>query len=212
MAMSVAEEIQWVEPTQARSREKVDRILEATIEMAVEHGSLDLKMTEIAKRAGVAVGTLYQFFPTRTSLVAKLFAREMEPIDRSVSDSLSGPGGLRGLGARIEAQMLDQLDLVQTKPGLTVIWTAAALDPAIEAADFANTKKNAAILASTIMKELPNSSPREDIEATTLLICHLWGSVIRLCSQLSAPQARQVVRQYAEMIAAHADRIADGCC
>lgn len=210
--MSVTEDIQWVEPTQARSKRKVLMILDAAVAMAMEQGSLDLKMTEIAKRAGVAVGTLYQFFPTRTSLVAKLFAKEMEPIDRSVTETLATTGDLANLGQRIEEQMLEQLALVRTRPGLMVIWMSAGLDPAIEAADFANTQKNAAALTALMVEQLPKDTPHEDVHATALLICHLWGSVIRLCHMVGEDQARVVIRQHAAMIAAHAENLANGCC
>ena len=86
--MTDSPSVEWNEPTQARSREKVERIEQAARALLIETGSLDLKMTEVAKRAKVPVGTLYQFFPSRTALVQKLFAIEMQRIDTSVSDML----------------------------------------------------------------------------------------------------------------------------
>ncbi|MEM1148730.1 MAG: TetR/AcrR family transcriptional regulator, partial [Pseudomonadota bacterium] len=78
---------EWIEPTQARSREKVQKIVDAARRRVVETQSLDLKMTDIARAAGVAVGTLYQFFPSRTALIQKLFAEEMRVIDASVAET-----------------------------------------------------------------------------------------------------------------------------
>ncbi|MEO1335161.1 MAG: TetR/AcrR family transcriptional regulator, partial [Myxococcota bacterium] len=118
--MSPSDGTLWVEPTQARSREKVDRILATAVQMMVETGSLDLKMTEVAKAAGVAVGTLYQFFPTRAALIGKLFAREMAPIDASLVEAVGDVTDMGELLAKLDALLRSHLKLVRTRPGLLV--------------------------------------------------------------------------------------------
>lgn len=193
----------WVEPTQDRSRKKVERILDAALELAVKSGSLDYKVTEVAKLAGVAVGTLYQFFPSRSALTAKLFAREMAPIDASIVEVFQGDMGFTALGDRVRALMLQHLTWVKERPGLSVIWSGAQIDPVIEAADLENTRQNAERLAGYLSSYLPAATQRSDIEATALLICHLWSSVIRLSVLLDPPQQSAVIEQYADMIMAH---------
>lgn len=206
--MEIGSDLIWNEPTQARSRQKVERLLDSALALAMEQGSLDIKVTEVAKRAGVAIGTLYQFFPTRTALIAKLFAREMKPIDDSVGLALVGADSFSGLRDRIEAELKATLDLVRSRPGLSVVWSSAALDPAIEAADFANTQQNAKTLAAHMASFLPQRADPARIHATALLICHLWGSVIRLCI-LSGPNNEDaLLREYASMLAAHGRSLA----
>lgn len=206
-AMTANPDTNWIEPTQARSREKVARLLDAAVELAVERGSLDIKVTDIAKRAGVAIGTLYQFFPNRSALIAKLFAREMQPIDARLEESLTAYASLDALQSGIEAEMKATLDLVRARPGLLVIWSSPAIDPVIEAADFANTRKNADILAAQLTAFAPDPANRADIHPTALLICHLWGSVIRLCVLAEPDEEAAIMRQYASMLAAHAGRL-----
>ena len=194
----------WIEPTQQRSREKVERMLDAALAMASEQGSLDLKMTEVAGRAGVAVGTLYQFFPSRTGLIAALFAREMAPIDASIDQLFDGGRAEGTLAERIEALMIEQVELVRSRPGLSVIWAGASVDPVIEAADLENTRKNAARLTENMEALLPGRSDSDALAATALLICHLWGSVIRLCVLCAEEETAILVTQYAALIAARA--------
>lgn len=193
----------WNEPTQARSREKVDRLLNAALDLAVESGSLDFKVTDVAKRASVAIGTLYQFFPSRTALIARLFAREMEPIDESISALFEDELGLANLAIKVPTLMRQQLNWVKARPGLSVIWTAPTVHPDIERADFENTKRNAAVLATLLSPHLPTSTPSEAIHATALLICHLWSSVIRLCVLIDEDDQADIIDQYARMIIAH---------
>jgi hypothetical protein len=52
-------------PRQARAEATVDAILEATIQVLLSEGAGRLTTTRVAARAGVSVGTMYQYFRTR---------------------------------------------------------------------------------------------------------------------------------------------------
>ena len=56
-------------PVQARSAASVDAILEATIQVLLDDGKERLTTTRVALRAGVSVGTLYQYFPNKSALL-----------------------------------------------------------------------------------------------------------------------------------------------
>ena len=56
-------------PIQARSAVTVEAISEATIQVLLSHGAEHLTTTRIAARAGVSVGTLYQYYPNKQSLL-----------------------------------------------------------------------------------------------------------------------------------------------
>ena len=56
-------------PIQARSAVTVEAISEATIQVLLSQGEERLTTTRIAERAGVSVGTLYQYFPNKQSLL-----------------------------------------------------------------------------------------------------------------------------------------------
>ena len=110
---------------------------------------LDIKMTEVAKRAGVAVGTLSQSsFPQGPPWSADSLRREMEPIDAGLSNMLASTESIRDLTQQVEALLTRNLRLVQEKPGLMVIWPHHFVDPAIQAADFAHTQRHADVLCS----------------------------------------------------------------
>jgi len=59
-------------PVQARATVTVEAISEATIQVLLTHGSDRLTTTRVAERAGVSVGTLYQYFPNKASLLFAL--------------------------------------------------------------------------------------------------------------------------------------------
>ena len=67
-------------PRQQRSQALFDAILEATAQVLVEHGYAGANTNLIAERAGVSVGSLYQYFPNKDALVAALHERHAENV------------------------------------------------------------------------------------------------------------------------------------
>ena len=64
-------------PRQARSEATVDAVLEATARVLVKVGYDHASTNRIAAEAGVSVGSLYQYFPSKEALVAALIDRHM---------------------------------------------------------------------------------------------------------------------------------------
>ncbi|MER6812696.1 TetR family transcriptional regulator [Spirillospora sp. NPDC000708] len=65
-------------PVQRRSAERFERILDACAELLDETGYPGLTTKEVARRAGVPIGTLYQFFASKESLAGALAARNLD--------------------------------------------------------------------------------------------------------------------------------------
>ena len=71
------------EPKQKRSREMVERLLDATAVTIAERG-LDFTTTNhIAEKAGVSIGSLYQYFPDKDSLIEALLERMGERLSQA---------------------------------------------------------------------------------------------------------------------------------
>ena len=71
-------------PVQARSAASVDAILEATIQVLLQVGKERLTTTKVALRAGVSVGTLYQYFPNKSALLQAVLKRHMDEVTHAV--------------------------------------------------------------------------------------------------------------------------------
>lgn len=66
-------------------RERRERILDATIALA-SHGGFDaVQMRSVADGAGVALGTLYRYFPSKIHLLVTALAREFERTEAALS-------------------------------------------------------------------------------------------------------------------------------
>ncbi|WP_263374095.1 TetR/AcrR family transcriptional regulator [Granulicella aggregans] len=71
-------------PVQARSAASVEAILEATVQVLVSVGKERLTTTRVAERAGVSVGTLYQYFPNKTALLQAALRRHLEAVTNAI--------------------------------------------------------------------------------------------------------------------------------
>lgn len=67
-------------PVQARSTASVDAILKATVQVLLRVGKEKLTTKLVAARAGVSVGTLYQYFPNKSALLRTALKLHVEEI------------------------------------------------------------------------------------------------------------------------------------
>ena len=122
--MSTAEtppQTSLVRPKRADARRNYDKVLAAAREAFAEGGE-STALEEIARRAGVGIGTLYRNFPNRQALVEALYLDEVEEVCRS-AEELDGGDPWQALNAWLErfiayigtkrvlvAELLDYLD------------------------------------------------------------------------------------------------------
>jgi AcrR family transcriptional regulator len=82
-------------PRQARARDTVETIFEATARIIEREGPAALNTNHIAERAGISVGTLYQYFPNKDAILVAMARRELAndraAVIRSISDALEVP-------------------------------------------------------------------------------------------------------------------------
>lgn len=90
-------------PRQMRARVTLDAIFEATIQVLLSDGLQRLTTTRVAERAGVSVGTMYQYFPHKQALIYALNERYLDVLAARVEETC-----LARRGASIE-QMVEAL-------------------------------------------------------------------------------------------------------
>jgi AcrR family transcriptional regulator len=103
-------------PVQRRSALRVERMLDAAAELLDELGPEGLSTSAIASRAGVSVGSLYQFFPDKHAVAEALARRSFERF----SQQLRAVGG--GDWEAVVDQVIDTyVAFSRTEPGFQVL-------------------------------------------------------------------------------------------
>lgn len=76
------------EPTQQRSRNTVNTILDTCAKLLVTEGFYSITTDKIAKEAGVSIGSLYQFFGNKESIVQALVKKVLEEDKQYFSEQM----------------------------------------------------------------------------------------------------------------------------
>jgi AcrR family transcriptional regulator len=74
-------------PVQARAAVTVEAIAEATIQVLLSQGEGRLTTTRVAERAGVSVGTLYQYYPNKQSLLFAVLEEHLGKVSMAVESA-----------------------------------------------------------------------------------------------------------------------------
>ncbi len=122
------------EPTQQRARLLVKSLLDATAAILVRHGYEGLTTNRVAEEAGVSVGSLYQYFPNKESLLAALVDRwsidimetltarfrvvKQGTIDDAVRELVHATLENSRVNAKLHRILLQQVPYVQASPAL----------------------------------------------------------------------------------------------
>jgi AcrR family transcriptional regulator len=77
-------------PKRADARRNYDKLIAAAREAFTEQDR-SASLEDIARRAGVGIGTLYRHFPTRTDLIEAVYLEEVEALCRSADDLADRP-------------------------------------------------------------------------------------------------------------------------
>lgn len=93
-------------PTQERSRQTVSTILEACSKLLISEGFYNITTDRIAKEAGVSIGSLYQFFGNKESVVLAVIKRLHEE-DKKIA--LEGSAAIESLPPKEKVLAMIQL-------------------------------------------------------------------------------------------------------
>jgi AcrR family transcriptional regulator len=157
-------------PTQQRSRERLERILDVAEELIEQKGSEHVKMSEIADLADISIGSLYQYFPDKRAIIrslAEAYAVESRECVRVALEAVRNQ-------KELVAAFSDLIDLyyriVMEKPVMRDISSALRADKELMSIELNESRACGAMLAAAIMRV----RPRADVKRTNALAFLIW--------------------------------------
>jgi len=102
-----------------RGADKRDRILTAAERIFARHGFFAAKVSDVAKEAGVADGTIYLYFKSKDDLLISLFERRMQQLNTALKDATAGKSPRDQLRAFVRTY----LQLVSEEPAAAEVLT-----------------------------------------------------------------------------------------
>ena len=186
------------EPSQQRSRERVERMLAAAAALIEEKGSDTMRMGEVAERAGVSIGSLYQFFPDKAAIIRTLAERYNALGRDCIQTELSAASDRTGLKDAFSRLVDIYYGMFLTEPVMRDVWSGMQADKTLRKVELGESRLNGALLADA-MRRLRPEADREGIERSAFLIMSLGEATMRLAISVERAEGDSLVEAYKRM-------------
>lgn len=176
-------------PAQARSTVTVEAIYEATFQVLLAVGPDRLTTTRIAERAGVSVGTLYQYFPNKQSLLLSVLKKHQDQVARAVEVACRRNHD-RQMSTMIESVVEAFVDAKMERSDISMALYATAVGVQ-ERAIVGKAVKRAQAAMVSMLATAPNTK-FADLPFTSLMLISAMGGATR--AVLEAGSSPRMVR------------------
>jgi AcrR family transcriptional regulator len=179
-------------PTQQRSRERFERILQCATEVMAEKGSDAFRMSDIVERTGVGFGSLYQYFPDKTAIIGTL-AERYNAIGRDcVRRDLSTLSSVKDLHPTLCRITDGYYRMFIDAPVMRDIWTATQADRVLQRLDAEDGAYLAGLLCDALRPIASNASDAA-LAAFSQLTMTLIAAAVRHAIMLEAGDAKRML-------------------
>jgi AcrR family transcriptional regulator len=150
------------ERTEARRAEVRERIVRAARDLIAQGGYGEARVAAVAKRAGVATGTVYRYFPSKAELFAEVFRRASQREVDAMAEATRADGRPAGERAATAAEIWARRALRGRRLAYALL--AEPVDPLVEVERLEFRRAYRDVLATLIADgiaagELPEQDP-----------------------------------------------------
>jgi AcrR family transcriptional regulator len=187
-------------PVQSRSRATVDAILTAAAQVFTAHGYAAGTTSRIAERAGVSIGSLYEYFPNKDALLVAIFEahiREGETLLEKTASELRTAGG--SLASTVKRFVAAVVELHTRDPKLhRVLFEETPMPSRVRRMRAESEERDTAIIASQL-KDHPEFARHDAALAARIVVQTVEALVHNLI--IHDARAADVERRVDEIVA-----------
>ena len=185
-------------PSQRRSRERVERILAVATELIAAQGSDLLRMAEVAAKAGISIGSLYQYFPDKAAIIRTLAERINAEGRACIEDGLRGVRDAAGLRDAFGRLIDTYYGLFLAEPVMRDIWSGLQADKGLREIDLEDSRINGRVLAEVLARIDPGAD-RAGQFTRAFLVMQLGEATMRLAISVGREEGDALVETYKRM-------------
>ncbi len=183
-------------PQRRRGLERVAELLEAASVVFARAGYEAATMTEIAAEACAAIGSLYQFFPTKTLLADALYLRDMDALAAELQNATDAvtPCPLHVIADRL---FITLIAFVDSHPALPIVSDRRRADATPPVPGRPTMREQ---MAELMRRADPKPTPKQARRAATMVHVMMKGTVAAQVKD--GPEGKQVIEDVRSMLRA----------
>lgn len=158
-------------PVQSRSRETVGAILEAAARILAEEGAAGFNTNRVARKAGVSVGSLYQYFPNKQALLRSLLGQRVQSAEARRPPELR-EGSTASLEEGIRASVRWHVATHLENPGLETVLNGLAAE-ILEEGEFEAFERRYELAVRRFLERHRDRLAVDDLEMAAFLVMQL---------------------------------------
>jgi AcrR family transcriptional regulator len=193
-------------PTQRRSRERVERLLAVATKLIAENGSDALRMSDVAARAGVSIGSLYQYFPDKAAIIRTLAERFNAQGRACVEPELAKVQTEADLQTALAFSLDGYYQMFLDNPVIQDIWSGTQADKTLHDIALADVRDHGQMLLDVLTRLRPNADPAS-LATKSLLLMHLTDATVRLAVSLPRPEGDALIAAFKPILLREAQTI-----
>lgn len=186
-------------PAQKRSRERFEHILSCTEDLLKEKGGDGFRMSDLVVRTGVPFGSLYQYFPDKSAVIATLAGRYNELGRACVAEELTGVESEKDLWPALQAITEGYYRMFREHPVMRDIWQATQADHALRRIDEEDGEFLSALLAEAVRRVEPDADAQA-VTAFSQLMMTLIAACVRHAIALKPREADRMLALFKQML------------
>ncbi len=169
---------------------KRERILKAAMKVFARSGFYNAKMEEIAKTAGVAVGTTYLYFENKDDLMISIFEEEMVPLIQKMKEAMDAK---KTATEKIQAFISTHLSFVQNEPDMAQLLEVEMRQCSkfIHGYDGTRFKEYLALVGDALKEGQANGEFRQDIHPTIFKQI-VFGAVDQIATNYAISKTKRI--------------------
>ena len=178
------------QPTQKRAKERVEKILTTASEMISETGSDAVRMTELAARAGIPIGSLYQYFPDKAAILRTLAVRFMQATREMLVELVGNVKSIEDALANVDFAIDGYYATVLNEPVMRDVWSGSQSDKVLQALDIEDSRENGRIFYDGLKR----------FEAACFLIMQMAGAATRLAIAVERDEGDLLMVEFRRLV------------
>ncbi|MDE1174779.1 MAG: TetR/AcrR family transcriptional regulator [Parvibaculaceae bacterium] len=158
------------EPRQQRARARIDAILNATAELMEEHDFSRLTTNLVARRAGVNIASIYQYFSNKNAIITALAERILAEYREALSDFPEKIASTEDWRPVINCGLTRLLEVALRQKGLESLRRAMSADPRLAAVAEGHDRAVAGIFAEGLRRRKTSLSETQAMAIAETLV------------------------------------------